>query len=71
MNIVEDFLLDCGIVLEHSVGIARGRNIRLNCNGLLDVGEENFDRFANSTEFTFDVNTKLGRRKFKRWLDEG
>jgi len=53
---------------EYYVGTYKGRRIRLNCNGQIDIGEDNktFDRWANSTEHT--INPKLG--KIQKQLDK-
>lgn len=72
MKEVEQFLTDLGISLEDANGEVFNRPIRVSCNGSIDIGEtrDTFDRFANSTEFSFDGLKKTDQRKFSRWYAE-
>lgn len=47
-------------------GVFQGRQIRVNCNQTVDIGDDNFDRWANSVAVNF--NPKKGRfsRQFRR-----
>ncbi len=49
----------------------KGRHVRLSCNGCLDIGDDNFDRWANSVDFSFDVVTDKGKRALTRFIKLG
>ena len=51
----------CGRVGDHPIQLIENLIIRYGC-------PDNFDRWANSELGRFDLNTKKGVRKFKRWL---
>jgi len=50
---------------EYYVGEHRGRKVRLNCNGTVDIGDDNFDRWANSVEMTILPQKKKFARQFE------
>jgi hypothetical protein len=64
----EQTLAELGIRLEYGVGEYRGRAVRyLEDSGILQIGDTEFDRWANSVEFEFDLMSKKGQREFLRW----
>lgn len=71
MNI-KQFASEYGIDLdEDGYGRHAGRQVRyLEHLGLFQVGSEDFDRWANSEEFEFDVLQKKGQRALQRWLSK-
>lgn len=59
------------IELEYDAGIYKNRNVRfLEDIGLFQVGDDNFDRWANSVELEFDLFLPKGQRQFIRWASE-
>lgn len=48
-------------------GTFRGRKIRITCNGDVDIGDGDFDRWANSTASSFQPDKKIN--KFERQLE--
>lgn len=63
-------LCDGGFEKEYYVGVHKGRNVRLNCNGNVDIGDDDFDRWANSVETTIYPNKKKFVRQFERAFAE-
>ena len=62
-----DVITDLGIKLEYGCGMFNGRPVRYLENlGIFQVGDDNFDRWANSLDFEFDLWLKE-MRKFLRW----
>ncbi|MGR9108711.1 MAG: hypothetical protein ACU843_17470, partial [Gammaproteobacteria bacterium] len=62
---------EAGISLKDDCGKHNGRRVRwLAEYGLFQVGEDdkNFDRWANSVDFSFDLRSAAGQRKFLRWV---
>lgn len=64
-----------GIILDGSCGefsgVFKGRNLRyLENKGIVEIGDNNFDRWANSIEFVFEVWLSKGQRQFMRWAKE-
>jgi hypothetical protein len=57
-----------GVVMDHEthVGTFMGRNIRVNCNQTVDIGDDDFDRWANSVAAEFNPEKKKFSRQFKR-----
>ena len=52
-----DVITDLGIKLEYGCGMFNGRPVRYLENlGIFQVGDDNFDRWANSLDFEFDDN---------------
>ena len=48
---------------DNSVGTFKGRNVMFAPHSMiLFIGEKDFDRWANSTEFEFDLSTPKGCR---------
>ena len=68
---IEDVLVEYGIILEYGCGtLSNGRPIRYLANaGLIEIGDDNFDRWANSVEEYFDVWLPKGLRAFERYLN--
>ena len=63
-----DVITDLGIKLEYGCGMFNGRPVRYLENlGIFQVGDDNFDRWANSLDFEFDLWLPKGMRKFQRW----
>ena len=55
--------LDCTLNGEHN-----GRRVRISRqSGEIQVSDDNFDRWANSLELSFDGKSAEGRRAFARW----
>lgn len=55
---------------EYITGLCHGRNFRVNqCS--FDIGDLDFDRFANSTEFELDMYLKKPRKAVTKWLLTG
>jgi len=50
---------------EYYVGKHKGRQVRLNCNGVVDIGDNNFDRWANSIEMSITPQKKKFARQFE------
>jgi len=49
----------------------KDRHIRyLESTGVIQIGEKDFDRWANSVELEFEAWLPKGRRQFIRWLEE-
>jgi hypothetical protein len=51
-------LCDGGYDKKTCTGVHQGRKVRLNINGLVDIGGINFDRWANSIEVTITPKNK-------------
>lgn len=70
MKTPEELLTECGISLTYNNGTFKNRNIRfLSEIGVLQVGDDNFDRWGNSVELEFDLWTPKGQRAFLRWVN--
>ena len=68
MNPTELFT-EQGIVLEYGCGKYNNRPVRfLRESGVFQVGDNDFDRWANSVEFEFDLYSKKGQREFYNWV---
>ena len=66
----EQILAELGIHLEYGVGEYHGRPIRfLEDSGVVQIGESEFDRWANSVDCEFDLSAKKGQREFLRWVE--
>jgi hypothetical protein len=67
---IEDVLTEYDVVLEYGCGtLPNGRPIRyLTSAGLIEIGDADFDRWANSVEEYFDVWLPKGLRAFERYL---
>lgn len=66
-----DLLNENGIRLEHGCGIFRGKNLRyIESRGALQIGDDDFDRWANSLSLEFDLYQLKGQRQFLRWVKE-
>lgn len=64
----EDLFNELNIKFEYDCGIHRGRAVRyLSEIGVFQVGERDFDRWANSVEQEFDLLMPKGQRAFLRW----
>lgn len=51
-------------------GFYKGRQVRyLGHFGVFQVGQEDFDRWANSEDFEFDVKSKSGQRALRKWIN--
>ena len=62
-------LEELGIDLEYGCGLAKGRPLRyLATEGLIQIGDDDFDRWANSVEVEFDVWQPKGLRQFEKWV---
>lgn len=55
---------------EYYVGEHKGRQVRLNCNGVVDIGDNNFDRWANSIEISITPQKKKFARQFEKAFKE-
>ncbi len=65
----EDLIDEVGIALEHDCGKHRGHDVRFLSNiGVFQVGEKDFDRWANSVEMEFDLLLPSGQRAFLGWV---
>ena len=65
-----DLLTELGITLNGGYGKFRGRELRfLEASGTLQVGDDDFDRWANSIEWEFGLYHKKEQRVFKRWVE--
>ncbi len=65
-----DFLVELAIVIDSAgCGTLKGRNTRLLEIGVFQIGDDDFDRWANSVELEFDLSQSKGQRQFKRWLE--
>ena len=51
-------ICDGGYDKECYTGIHQGRKVRLNINGCVDIGDADFDRWANSIETTIIPKSK-------------
>ena len=69
---IEDILTQYGIVLEYGCGtLSNGKPVRyLPPAGLIEVGDDDFDRWANSVGQAFEVWQSKGLRAFERYLKE-
>ena len=66
----EHFLTEMTIVVDDAgCGTLMGRNTRLLEIGIFQIGDYDFDRWANSVDFEFDLTQANGQRQFKRWLN--
>jgi hypothetical protein len=66
-----ELFLELGIETEYDCGILFGRQFRyLEYSGQVQIGDNNFDRWANSVELTFDIWLEKGRRQFLRWFKD-
>ena len=65
-------LEDGGVKMDRSsyVGTFEGKKIRLNINGIVDIGDDNFDRWANSVAASFTPHKGRFSRQFKRAIQE-
>lgn len=69
---IAELLSEFNVVLEYGCGRYNDRPIRLlEGQGVLQVGANDFDRWANSVDFEFDIRKKSGMRALKRWLNGG
>ena len=69
INTIEDILEQHHITLGYGCGMFQGRQIRyLEERGLLQVGDDDFDRWANSVELEFEVWQKKGLRQLNKYL---
>ena len=65
-----EILAELGITLQYGVGEYHGRAVRyLEDSGILQIGDSDFDRWANSIEIEFDLISKKGQREFLRWIE--
>lgn len=67
-----DELANNGIFFDDSdQTTVKNRKVRFNCNDSIDVGVKfaEFDRWANSTEMSFDVYRKPEMRRFLKWAN--
>ena len=59
---------ELGIELKYGCGIFRGKHVRyLRERGVFQVGDSDFDRWANSVDLEFDVWQPKGQRNLRRW----
>lgn len=69
MKTANEILSECGIILKYDNGSFKNRPVRfLSEIGVLQVGDDNFDRWGNSVELEFDLWTPKGQRAFLRWV---
>ncbi len=67
----EEFLALLDISLDDAgCGMLDGRNTRLLEIGVFQIGDDDFDRWANSVESEFDLSQSKGQRHLRRWLDD-
>lgn len=65
-----EFLAFHAIPLDkYGTGTFMGRNTRLLEVGVFQIGDNDFDRWANSVDLEFDLSQAKGQRQFVRWLD--
>lgn len=66
-----DFLASLGIHISvYGTGEWRGRQVRyLPERGAFQIGEENFDRWANSVELEFSLWLPKGQRALARFVE--
>jgi hypothetical protein len=65
---VNELLTDLGITLEYCCGTYKGRNVRyLEDRGVFQIGNDCFDRWANSVCLEFEVWLPKGQRQLERW----
>ncbi len=67
-NHILNMLADLEIELEYGVGSFKGRNVRMIGN-VFQVGENDFERWASSTELEFNLNTHKGMCDFWLWAN--
>lgn len=66
-----EFLTFQGITLDkYGTGTFMGRNTRLLEIGIFQIGDDDFDRWANSVDLSFDLSQAKGQRQFARWLKD-
>lgn len=65
MYLLQD-LCDGGFDKECYVGVHQGRKVRLNRHGNVDIGDTDFDRWANSIEITIYTDMKKFPRQFEQ-----
>lgn len=66
-----EFLVFQDIPLDEiGTGTFMGRNTRLLCTGVFQIGDDDFDRWANSVDLSFDLSQAKGQRRFTRWLKD-
>lgn len=71
MNDFYMLLMEHDITLIEGCGEFKERQVRfLGDIGIFQIGDDNFDRWANSVELEFDVWLPRGIRQLKRWLQE-
>lgn len=64
-----DFLALQAIPLDkYGTGTFMGRNTRLLATGVFQIGDDDFDRWANSVDLEFDLSQAKGQRQLARWL---
>ena len=65
-----NLLHEAGVTLSDDCGSFKGRCIRyLPHLGRIDIGDNDFDRWANSLELSFDVRQIKGQRQFLKWAN--
>lgn len=68
----ESVLRDLSVNFDkYGTGMLNGRPVRyLEMSGLFQVGDDDFDRWANSVELEFDIWLPKGQRQLERWINE-
>lgn len=65
----EELLSECGIVLKYGCGKFKNRQVRyLEESATFQIGDEDFDRWANSVESEYDLYSAKDQRSFLRWV---
>lgn len=66
-----DLFIELGIILEHDVGYYKGKNVRYTeYINRFDVGDDDFDRWSNSLDFSFDLYSEKGQSDFILWANQ-
>ena len=66
-----DLIIEYGIDLKDGCGVFCGRQVRyLDHCGLFQVGDGDFDRWANSEDFEFEIWLPKGQRAFIKWVEK-
>ena len=66
-----EFLSELGIEHDDGYGKIFDRYFRyLEECGVIEIADNNFDRWANSVGLSFDIWLSKGQRQFLRWFNE-
>jgi len=68
---IEELFRELDIKLTDGVGYWKGYHVRyLEEAGMFQIGDTDFDRWANSVDLEFEIWLPKGQRKLRKWAEK-